>query len=138
MAAIQLILRYLTIPFVLLSWQNNLTFFKATYAFGYSICLTMIVLGLVLPKARKDKKRVEQKPKSTSETAWAIQLSLTDFMHEEMEPEFSDENICADAGKKEDEKVQNIAEESKEDGDQAQKFITDSQGEVLLSAKKYD
>ena len=57
-------------------------------------------------------------------------------MHEEMEPEFSDENICADAGKKEDEKVQNIAEESKEDGDQAQKFITDSQDEVLLSAKK--
>ena len=113
-----------------------MTFFKATYAFGNVICLTMIVLGLVLPKARKDKKKVEQKPKSTSETAWRIQLSLTDFMHEENEPEFSDETICADEGKKEDEKVQNIAEESKEDGDKAHKIITDSHDQILLSGKK--
>ena len=72
MAIIQIILRYLTIPFALLSWSNNLTFFKATYASGFVICLAMIILGLVLPKARKDKKKVQQKPKSTSETAWAI------------------------------------------------------------------
>ena len=98
MALIQLLLRYLTIPFSVLSWSNCLTFFKATYACGHVICLTMIVLGLVLPKARKDKKKeVEKKPKQTSETAWRIQLSLSDFMHEEMEPELLDENIFADA-----------------------------------------
>ena len=34
-------------------------------------------------------------------------------------------------------KVQNIAEESKEDGDKAQKFIPEAQDEFLLSAKKY-
>ena len=53
---LQLELRYLTITFALLTWANCLDFFKAFYAFGTILPIMMIVLGLVLPKARREKK----------------------------------------------------------------------------------
>ena len=74
-AALQLLLRYLTIVFSVLSWGNCLNFLKNTYAFGHVISITMIVLGLVLPKARKEKKEtpvdqksIEQEEPSTEQS----------------------------------------------------------------------
>ena len=55
-ASLQLLLRYLTIVFSVLSWSNCWNFLKNTYAFGHIICITMIILGVTLPKARKEKK----------------------------------------------------------------------------------
>ena len=97
----------------------------------------MIVLGLALPKPRKDRKTVEEIVKTTPRL---LQLSSSDSLlsvpMELVKDESDVKSNIAEAGKDDGAKVQKIVEESKTDGEKEQKIMLDSQNEVLMSLKK--
>ena len=57
-ALIQLELRYLTIVFSVLTWKNCSNFLQAYYACGHLLPILVIVVSLVIPKARKERKSI--------------------------------------------------------------------------------
>ena len=52
-ALAQLELRYLTVPFFILTWKGNLVYYQAFYFLGHIIPLACIVIGLLMPKQKK-------------------------------------------------------------------------------------
>ena len=54
-ATTQLLIRYTSVPFSLLTWDKCIQFFRNYYYIGHIVPLTMVVIGLAMP-ARKPKK----------------------------------------------------------------------------------
>ena len=55
---VQFELRYLTIVFSVLTWKNCSNFMQASYACGYWMPILVIVVSLIIPKARKESKSI--------------------------------------------------------------------------------
>ena len=51
--ATQLELRYFSTPFFMLTWKNCLNYYRAFYWSGHILPITLIFVGLLLPKVKK-------------------------------------------------------------------------------------